>query len=334
MGLRILLSRPARIAAAALIALILAPAALSPAQARSIWPNPATAHADKAAPFYEGCMVGIRGTKSNACLYGDPHGGRVLFLFGDSHALQDFPALQVDARRRHWRLVVLTKRDCTPGSVAIRYQGGGERYGSCGRWRHHALGRIEKAGARGIVAISGDTAYTAYGHDGEVLYGKANAAALEAGYLATIRQLRASGAAVIVIRNTPEAPFDMPDCVAADIADPSACDFPLPREPARNFDVRAAHRSGAPLVDLTGRICPQGLCRAVIDGLLVYRDDAHLTATFARTLAPWLRPALADGLRLDHAAGRGASAQPARTARPVGSGSAASGSTGGTPATS
>ncbi len=333
MGLRILISRLVRIAAVALAALILAPAALSPAQARSIWPNPATAHADKAAPFYEGCMVGIRGTQSHTCLYGDPRGGRILFLLGDSHALQDFPALQVDAKRRHWRLVVLTKRDCTPGAVAIRYQGGDGKYRSCDRWRHQVLRRIGKAGHDAIVAISGDTTYTAYGPDGEVLYGKANAAALEAGYLATIDRLRAAGAAVIVIRNTPEAPFDMPDCVAANISAPSACDFPLPHEPERNFDVRAAHRSGTPLVDLTGRICPHGLCRAVIDGLLVYRDDAHLTATFARTVAPWLEPALGAGQRIEHAPGRGAAAQPARTPRSVGSGSG-SDSTAGTPATS
>jgi len=34
----------------------------------------------------------------------------------------------------------------------------------------------------------------------------------------------------------------------------------------------------------------------VIDGDLVYRDNAHLTATYARTLAPWLEPALVKAL--------------------------------------
>lgn len=292
MAFSVLVSRLARIVAAAIAALLLAHHAASPAQARTIRPSPAAAHSDKAAPFYEGCMIGVRGTHSNACLYGDPHGHRVLFLFGDSHALQNFPALQVDARRRRWRLVVLTKRDCTPGSVSIRLEGGGGAYGPCAAWRRHVLRRIERAGRQGIVAISGDTTYTAYGSGGEELYGSANSAALEAGYLATIRQVRRAGAAVLVIRNTPEAPFDVPDCVAADISDPSACDFPAPHDPDRDFDVRAAHRAHVPLVDLTPKICSRGICHAVIHGYLVYRDDAHLTATYDRTLSGAFEPAL------------------------------------------
>ena len=291
MGFGIRITLLALAAAVAITTALILHAALSPAQETGIRLNPHAAHVDKAAPFYEGCMVGVRGTHSNPCLYGARRGRRVLFLLGDSHALQDFPALQVDARRRDWRLVVLTKRECTPGSVAIAYKGGGGRYGSCGRWRRDVLRRIEKAGRRAIVAISGDTTYTAY-RRGQQLHGEANSAALEAGYVATIEGLRGAGARVIVIRDTPEAPFDVPGCVAADISDPSACDFPLPHEPERNFDVRAAVRTGAPLVDLSGRICPHQLCRAVIDGLIVYRDEAHLTARFARTLSGAFEPAL------------------------------------------
>ena len=34
-------------------------------------------------------------------------------------------------------------------------------------------------------------------------------------------------------------------------------------------------------------------CAPVIDGRVVWRDDAHVTGTFARTLAPAIRSALA-----------------------------------------
>ena len=49
----------------------------------------------------------------------------------------------------------------------------------------------------------------------------------------------------------------------------------------------AAH--GMPLVhvsDLTSWISPTDRCPAVIGGVLIYRDGNHLTATYARSLAP------------------------------------------------
>src|ERR1700753_4310869 len=49
-------------------------------------PNPLKARADRGSSYYEGCMVGIPGTNSNKCLYGNPHGERTLVLFGDSYA--------------------------------------------------------------------------------------------------------------------------------------------------------------------------------------------------------------------------------------------------------
>ena len=56
------------------------------------------------------------------------------------------------------------------------------------------------------------------------------------------------------------------------------------RAPLRGADAAP----GADLIDITAEICPRGLCRAVIGDTLVYRDKSHLTATFARTLAPGL----------------------------------------------
>ena len=64
-------------------------------------------------------MIGIEGTQSETCLYGDRSGHRTLILFGDSHALQQFPALEVVAERNRWWLVVLTKRECTPAEVTV-----------------------------------------------------------------------------------------------------------------------------------------------------------------------------------------------------------------------
>jgi hypothetical protein len=50
--------------------------------------------------------------------------------------------------------------------------------------------------------------------------------------------------------------------------------------------------ANAAVIDLGDAVCPDGICRARIDGTLVFRDNQHLTAAFVRTLAPALEGAL------------------------------------------
>jgi hypothetical protein len=96
------------------------------------------------------------------------------------------------------------------------------------------------------------------------------------------------------MRDTPASSSDVPSCVSEDLQNLQACAFKQPREWDREFDERAAAASGSHLIDLTAEICPGELCRAVIGDALVYRDKSHLTATFARTLTPWIEIGLAE----------------------------------------
>ena len=45
-------------------------------------------------------------------------------------------------------------------------------------------------------------------------------------------------------------------------------------------------------VDLTDAICRTTICPAMVDHLIVYRDNNHLTATFAAHIAPRMNAAL------------------------------------------
>ena len=68
-------------------------------------------------------MVGIPGTNSNKCLYGNPNGEKTLILFGDSHAMQYFPTVDELAEIHDWRLIVLTKAECPPEELEVRSHG-------------------------------------------------------------------------------------------------------------------------------------------------------------------------------------------------------------------
>ncbi len=54
-------------------------------------------------------------------------------------------------------------------------------------------------------------------------------------------------------------------------------------------NVRAAEKvEGVRLIDPAPVLCLEKRCPAVIGDVLVYRNGAHLTPTYLRTLAPWL----------------------------------------------
>jgi peptidoglycan/LPS O-acetylase OafA/YrhL len=266
--------------------------------ATALRPNPLKARADRGRSYYEGCMVGIEGTNSNKCLYGNPTGDRTLILFGDSHAMQYFPAVEELAEIHGWRLIVLTKAECPPEEVEVKSMVEDREYSQCDEWREETLKRIEQGNEHMTVVMSGDTEYTPYGPGGEELSGDEAAEAMEAGYLRTLRRIEAAGPHTVVIRDNPSSIEDVPSCVSEDIQHLGRCAFPRRKEWDREYDVRAAKASPEThLVDFIGDICPGEVCRAVIGNALVYRDKDHLTATFARTLEPMLESDLReDGL--------------------------------------
>jgi hypothetical protein len=143
------------------------------------------------------------------------------------------------------------------------------------------------------VVMSGDTAYVPYGKDGEELSGKQAAATMEAGYVATLTRVHRAGLRTVVIQDTPASASNVPGCVSEDLQHLESCAFPRVHDRDKEFDVRAARAApGGHLIDINREICPDNLCRAVIGNALVYRDKSHLSATFARTLAPGIERGL------------------------------------------
>jgi hypothetical protein len=100
---------------------------------------------------------------------------------------------------------------------------------------------------------------------------------------------------VLVMIDTARTNTDVPGCIAEHPADIRPC--ALPRSAFQDsFGVReavAAEAAGAGILDLISSICPSIPCQVVRDGMIVYRDNHHLTATFAASLAPALNAALA-----------------------------------------
>jgi peptidoglycan/LPS O-acetylase OafA/YrhL len=256
-------------------------------KATAVRPSPRDAKDDKGALFDDGCLAkGLR-RESKACVYGDPKGRRTVVVFGDSHALQYFPAMRRIARRRGWRLVGLTRASCPIG--AVDYQP------TCNVWRENTLRRIEREEKPDLVVVSSSTDKRfRVKVGGKRLTRMQSQPLLEAGYARTFRRLARTGARIAVIRDQARAPFDVASCVSEHAGELRRCAFKPRRNPLFAFDARGARqaRRNVKVIDPMTILCPRTprgrRCPAVVGNALVYRDTYHLSATYARTLADWL----------------------------------------------
>ncbi|MGH8866610.1 MAG: acyltransferase family protein [Actinomycetes bacterium] len=252
-------------------------------------PEPSRADEDRSRMADDGCLVSPGGTRSPRCVYGDTSSDITAVMFGDSHMMQYFPAVEAIANRRGWRLVGLTKAGC-PAADVTPFTGIFDReYDECLEWREHTLRRIVRTEEPDLILTSGLERYSVV-VDGQRLDRTASAGYLEDGYVRTLRHLReATGAKIAVIRDNPRL-LDVPACVSAHLDDLASC---AEREDsvlgARSVNVGAAGRvDGAQVIDPTPLMCPDGICPGVMGNALVYRDDGHLSATYVKTLTQWL----------------------------------------------
>jgi hypothetical protein len=96
---------------------------------------------------------------------------------------------------------------------------------------------------------------------------------------------------VVIIQDPPLPTAEkVPDCLSTYLSDWRKCDYTRREGFGSAMGSReqaAAKATGAGLIDLTDAICPgTGNCPVVIDNMIVWRDEHHLTATFSTSLGP------------------------------------------------
>jgi peptidoglycan/LPS O-acetylase OafA/YrhL len=268
--------------------------------AKAVHPTPREAEAKENRPrmYADGCHLDLPETRSPECVYGNPSSDITVVLFGDSHAMQWFPALQELAEKRDWRLVGFSKSACPPAEIHIYSAGLRREYRECEEWRERTLERIAQKENPNLIVTSMLNRYRAR-EDGKALPRDASNEAVVEGYVSTLEKLRSTGAPVAVIEDVPRPDKDVPECVSRSLDRLQECAFPRSKAMGQpRINARAATEvGGASLIDATPMVCPEKTCPAVIGDVLVYRNGAHLTRTYVRTLTPWLGERLPDPIR-------------------------------------
>ena len=234
------------------------------------------------------CDTGQFDTEVVPCPLGNPSGDRLAVLFGDSIGVQWSPAVAEVFSSPDWQVLVLTKSACAIVDKTWYYKKAGGDYTVCTEWRNLVLDYIDLV-APDVVIIGSAATYDFTESD------------WIDGTTRILERVAPSAGRVALIAGTPALSFDGPSC----LEDPWRFSFRLnhgereceeaqvgtkPDEVAQYLRQAALEFANVNVLDFGDLVCPDQRCAAQTpNGIVVYRDGQHVTASFVLSLVPELR---------------------------------------------
>nr|WP_231985352.1 acyltransferase family protein [Mycobacterium sp. E796] len=250
-------------------------------------PPLANVQAEQRAMFLKGCMRNFYEVGQPQCATGGSAPTTVA-LVGDSHAAMWTPAFQQLLPQRPWRLEIMAKAGCPLMDLPVVSPVLHRDYTECAQWRGQILARLRTEHPqlivlglhRGYGSESGNTSRSPFtSYDPAWLHGLTQ----------LVRELRGTGAKVLVLGPVPDPQVVVPVCLSGHLDDANAC------SPARSTAVNqagivaeaeATKSGGGEYADLTDLFCAAKSCPVIVGNTLVYLDWNHLTVEYCRVLAP------------------------------------------------
>ena len=221
----------------------------------------------------DGCHIHVGKTVSPKCEYGDVSSKETIVLYGDSHAAQWLPALDIIGRENGIKVVSLTKSAC-PATEVIKELSSQYRVKDCQDFRDNSIARIRALKPLAVI-MTGMQPFTAP-------YSEEDARPwwLEGEAIAYSR-IKDFVQYPIYLNDTPLPQVNVPDCLSAGKG--ISCDGakPVPTQVAK----------GLIPINPTPWLCDRS-CKAVVDGVVAYRDKSHISVAMSEHLATKLEQAL------------------------------------------
>ncbi|MEO7454896.1 MAG: SGNH hydrolase domain-containing protein, partial [Gemmatimonadaceae bacterium] len=249
----------------------------------------AAARADR---MEHGCWATTVEDVRGPCVFGDRNSATTIALLGDSHAEHWLGGLDRAGREHGWKIDAMVKGGCPVADMPSMMHARLKRYyHECTRYREAMLKRIIAMRPRAVILSSWDHYIPpdGTGDDWQVTPDM-----WRTGLRRTYERLAAAHIPIIAIRGTPRTWFDVPSCLSRrDAALPFAGDCFYARANAMSPAAVKAQddaAKGLPVrfVDMNDLICAAPRCAPVRNGVVVFTDDNHLTASFTRSLGPAL----------------------------------------------
>ena len=255
----------------------------------NLTPSLQQAVSDQPIIYDDGCHVRFTPIAPKpGCSYGDLTSSTVVGVYGDSHAAQWFPALEKIAIKRKWKLNSYTKAGCPPAEIPVYNKVLGRVYPECKKWRQNTLDAMVADGVKFAFVIHFDRLLSAATR--KPMWQKE----WRDGLQGTLDALKSRGITPILFEDTPWPGQTIPSCLSRNYTNVHECSPTVTNayrtdmfEMRQDFD-----RAGENVVWVRHWFCANNLCPTIVGNLLVYRDDNHLTVTFASFVAPLLDEAV------------------------------------------
>ena len=267
------------------------PAPTSFAVTSALRPALGLAATDYEQPWHDSCL-GWKATAapstSSKCTYGNKSGTFTVALVGDSHASALFPGVNAMAKAHGWKLIPYMKIDCSflDFDDLIYFGPPTVPYPECMSWNQAVVSKLNANPPNLILISQSRWIYTASDAEGTVTQ-QTNALTRQ------IQKLPITSKVVIIEDPPLPTAFKIPDCLSVHLDNWRLCAYAKRTGYGSAMGTReknAAQATGAGLIDLTSAVCPDtgNYCSVVINGMIAWRDQHHLTATFATSLAPYI----------------------------------------------
>lgn len=255
----------------------------------SLLMEPAAAKKDKSKAYADGCWSSSPYTDRPECTYGD--GEKQVALVGNSHAGHWLPALERLAEKNDWTITTFLASNCSISTLP-QDLGTPEGVKGCQEYADWVVDRTTSGGFDAVITSERQSTPL------EGMSWEETEKQAPAGHKDILNSWIEAKLDVVVIRDTPYPGGDdiqVPDCVAThedEIEDCSGTPKSWYWMDPLAASAKTIESKQMSIIYPEDWLCPDGRCEPVIGGVITYFDTAHITATYARTLAPQLNDRL------------------------------------------
>lgn len=234
--------------------------------------------------------------------------GKRILLWGDSHAAHIARMVEASASVHGIGVTHRSNSGCPP-VLGVQPADDASKQAICKTFNEAVLREIEGLRGQGLVGVVIAGRWTLWQGKPSIstldsqrmrrlvptdAHPASAIEALEAGVRLTVDTLTSLGLKVIVLGPMPEQRYRVPWCVARRSA--QACAVPRDEQIAYRADamkVLASATDGnglARIADPFVQLCDSDICPVQVQGMVLYRDDDHLSSAGAMRLMPWFGP--------------------------------------------